>query len=135
MRTLLDSDVISNLMKREHSARLLERLAELPEADRFVSTITLGEVLYGLERSARHEHLRRVLEEKVLPHLRLVAFDEAAARQYAVLRAHLEREGQPLGEADLRIAAIALANDLTLITGNDKHFRRVPRLRALNWLS
>ena len=50
------------------------------------------------------------------------------------MRVHLERQGESLHEADLRIAAIALANNLALITGNTRHFRRIPGLRVYNWL-
>jgi tRNA(fMet)-specific endonuclease VapC len=53
---------------------------------------------------------------------------------YGRLRAQLEREGRRIGEPDLRIAAIALARDLTLVTGNVRHFQRVPDLRIENWL-
>jgi tRNA(fMet)-specific endonuclease VapC len=47
----------------------------------------------------------------------------------------LEERGLPLADADLRIAAIALANDLTLVTGNVRHFRRIPDLAVENWLA
>ena len=53
---------------------------------------------------------------------------------YGRLRAELERNGRPLAEPDLRIAAIALARELTLVSGNARHFGRVPGLRVENWL-
>ncbi len=64
----------------------------------------------------------------------MLPFDEPAARTYAELRAELERGGRPLDEPDLRIAAIALSRNLTLVTGNVRHFNRVPSLRVENWL-
>ncbi|HSR22290.1 MAG TPA: hypothetical protein VLW53_01985 [Candidatus Eisenbacteria bacterium] len=51
------------------------------------------------------------------------------------MRADLERSGRPLAEPDLRIAAIALAHDLTLVTGNGRHFSRIPGLRVESWLA
>ena len=69
-----------------------------------------------------------LLSQQVLP------FDDLAAESYGPLRARLESEGQPLAEPDLRIAAIALSRDLTLVTGNVRHFERVPDLRVENWL-
>jgi tRNA(fMet)-specific endonuclease VapC len=65
----------------------------------------------------------------------VIPFDAAAAERYGALRAQLEAAGQRLAEADLRIAAIALAHDLTLVTGNVRHFARVPELRVENWLA
>jgi len=66
---------------------------------------------------------------------RVLPFDAAAGRVYGELRADLERAGTPLAEPDLRIAAIALCHDLTMVTGNDRHFARVSGLRVENWLS
>jgi predicted nucleic acid-binding protein len=57
------------------------------------------------------------------------AYDTAAARVYGQVRARLESAGRPLADADLQIAATALLHDLELVTGNVKHFKRVPGLR------
>ncbi len=64
----------------------------------------------------------------------VLPFDEEAAEEYGRLGAHLEAQGTPIGEADTQIAAIALANDLTVVTGNVRHFERVPGLNVENWL-
>ena len=61
-------------------------------------------------------------------------FDENAAEEYGRLRAYLEAQGTPIGHPDTQIAAIALANDLTVVTGNVRHFQRVPGLAVENWL-
>jgi tRNA(fMet)-specific endonuclease VapC len=66
----------------------------------------------------------------------VVPFDESAARVYARVRAEqIEAAGTPLAEPELRIAATALAHGLTLVTGNERHFRRVPVLTLENWLA
>jgi tRNA(fMet)-specific endonuclease VapC len=62
-------------------------------------------------------------------------FDAKAAEHYGELRAALERAGTPIGEADTRIGAIALANGLTVVTGNVRHFGRIPGLPVENWLA
>ena len=64
----------------------------------------------------------------------MLPFDEAAARRYGEVRAELERRGTPLGDGDLRIGSIALAQGLTLVTGNVRHFWRIPGLMVENWL-
>lgn len=63
-----------------------------------------------------------------------MAFDEAAARVYCRVRADLEQAGMPVGEPDLRIAPIALASGLTLVTGDTGHFQHVTDLVIENWL-
>ena len=65
----------------------------------------------------------------------ILPFDEAAAEVYGPLRARLESEGRPLAEPDLRIACIALSRELTLVTGDLRHFARVPDLSVENWLA
>ena len=60
-------------------------------------------------------------------------FDDAAASVYAIIRAHLESAGTPIGPYDLQIAAIALANGLTLVTHNTREFSRVPGLLLEDW--
>jgi tRNA(fMet)-specific endonuclease VapC len=74
------------------------------------------------------------LENTLLPNLPVLPVDTAAARWYGEIRAGLERRGTPIGDADLRIAAIALARGLTVVTGNRRHFQRVAGLPAENWL-
>jgi len=74
--------------------------------------------------------VRTLLESAVT----VLPFDARAAVVYGSVRADLERAGLPLEDADLRIAAITLARDLTLVTGNGRHFDRVPGLRIENWL-
>jgi len=62
------------------------------------------------------------------------SFDDRAARHYGRLRDDLERSGTPIGDADLRIAAIARTHELTVVTGKVRHFERVPGLAVENWL-
>jgi tRNA(fMet)-specific endonuclease VapC len=75
------------------------------------------------------------LEKTLLPNLPVIPFDTEAAIEYGKIRADLERRGILIGDADIRIAAIALARDLTVITANINHFRRVPGLTTENWLA
>lgn len=121
-------------MRRNAPLHLVRRLAVVPVADQFTTSITLGELLYGAARKGSEELVERV-RDLVLSGLAVLAFDRSAAEVYGRLRAQLEREGRRLAEPDLRIAAIALTRDLTLVTGNVRHFQRVPDLRVENWLA
>jgi len=129
-----DTDVLSATMRRDPHLPLIRRLAQVPPAEQFTTAITLGELLYGAARrdSAR---LQLQIRELLRGALTVLPFDEAAAEAYGPLRARLEAAGRPLAEPDTRIASIALARNLTLVTGNVRHFDRVPDLAVENWLA
>ena len=132
---LLDTDVLSNLLRRSPSTILISKLASVPSEEQFTSSITLGELFYGAHRfRERTADLLRRLEGTLLPNLPVLPFDADAARSYGQVRADLERRGTPIGDADLRIASIALTRNLTVVTGNVRHFRQVPDLIVENWL-
>ena len=131
---LFDTDSLSQPLKRNPSLVFLARLAMVPAEAQFTSAITVGEMVYGAYRSPRGEDLLRQFEERVWPNVHILAFDRAAGETYGKLRAELDSAGTPLAEPDLRIAAIALANNLTVVTGNIRHFGRVSGLRLENWM-
>jgi tRNA(fMet)-specific endonuclease VapC len=121
------------MLKPQPPLSLVRRIAAVPPGEQGTTAITVGELLYGaarLDRDRLVAKVRAIIEyaQYILP------FDHAAAEIYGPLRARLEAEGRGLAEADLRIAAIALHHDLTLVTGNIRHFARVPDLRVENWL-
>jgi tRNA(fMet)-specific endonuclease VapC len=134
---LLDTDILSNLLRRSPSSPLLVRLAGIPAEQQFTSAVNFGELVYGarrIEAGGGSTRLLSRLEHLVSVHLPVLPFDSIAARRYGEIRAELERLGTPIGDADLRIAAIAMARGLTVVTGNVRHFRRVPGLAVENWL-
>ena len=131
---LFDTDTLSHVLKREPSAALLVRLAAVPAQDQYTSAITVGEMVYGAHRSPRREYLLHQFEERLWPVVRILPFDRAAGETYGRVRAELEGAGAPLSEPDLRIASIALANNLILVTGNVRHFSRVAGLQVENWI-
>jgi tRNA(fMet)-specific endonuclease VapC len=131
---LFDTDTLSQVLKRDPSPSLLVRMAALSAEEQFTTAITVGEMVFGAHKSARREHLLRQLEDRVWPSLRILPFDRTAAETYGRLRAELERAGMSLAEPDLWIAAIALTRDLTVVTGNTRHFARVPGLRVEDWI-
>lgn len=132
---LLDTDILSNLLRRAPSTALVTKLASIPPEQQFTSSITLGELVYGAYRlQERADALLQRLDETLLPNLPILPFDASAARRYGEVRAELERRGTPMGDADLRIASIALTLDLTVVTANVRHFQKVPGLAVENWL-
>jgi predicted nucleic acid-binding protein len=129
-----DTDVLSTVMKREPPLDLIRRLARVPPEEQFTTSITLGELLYGASKRGS-SHLVTKVRELVLQAQQVLPFDAVAAEVYGPLRARLESEGRRLAEPDLRIASITLSRELTLVTGNLRHFARVPGLRVENWLA
>ena len=131
---LFDTDILSNLMKRSPSIPLQTRIASVPTQRQHTSSITLGELIYGANRlrPRSSDLLRRI--NQIVANLSVLPFDAAAAKRYGESRALLESRGTPVGDADLRIASIALARGLIVITANTRHFERVPDLPVENWI-
>lgn len=133
MAYCFDTDVLSAVLRREPSLPLVRRMAQIPPEDQFTTSITLGELLYGSARRQSPTLTARV-RQLVGQLVAIVPFDAGAAETYGSLRAKLEGDGTPLAEPDLRIASVALTRGLTLVTGNVRHFGRVPKLSVENWL-
>uniref|UniRef100_UPI00405764B8 PIN domain-containing protein n=1 Tax=Candidatus Electronema sp. TaxID=2698783 RepID=UPI00405764B8 len=131
---LFDTDIITNVLKKQPSQCLLERLALIPKHQQHISTVTVSEIVYGAMKSSRPAYHLNNLEQILLPSVNVVSFDSKAACVCGRLRAELEKKGQPLDLADLEIASIAIAEDLILITGNIRHFSRIEGLKLENWL-
>ena len=129
MAYLFDTEAISELLKPRPAAGYLRWLAGVPREEQYTSAVVVGELYQGAFRSsAVARHLENI-EKRVLPSVTVLSYDTAAARVYGEIRALLEDAGRPLADADLQIAATALVHDMELVTGNVKHFRRVPQLR------
>lgn len=112
----------------------MKRLADVQQCDQYISTITIAEIVYGAMKSGRTAYHLKNLEEILLPSVNIAGFDAKAGYICGRIRADLEKQGTPLSLADLEIAAIAMANNFRLITGNIKHFERIAGLRVENWL-
>ena len=128
-----DTDTLSAVIRRDPPLHLIRRLAQVPATEQATTTINLGELLYGAAKRGSEQLTRRV-REVVSNATSILPFDEGAAEVYGPLRARLEREGRRLDEPDLRIASIAISRGLTVITGNVRHFSRVPGLKVENWM-
>lgn len=97
-----------------------------------ISAVTLAELEYGVAKSQYPERNSVALVEFLTP-FRVLDFDQAAAHEYGQIRRSLEEKGQPIGPMDLLIAAHAIANNLVLVTNNEREFERVPLPGLENW--
>ena len=126
---LFDTDAISELLRPRPLDPYVEWLKAVPRDAQFTSAVTVGELFKGAYRSAvRERHLENI-EKRVLPAVTVLPFDISAARVFGMIRADLERSGNVLPDADLQVAATAVYHDLELVTGNIRHFQRIPNLR------
>lgn len=129
---VLDTDAVSMLLRPAPPPALVSRLASTPLWQQATTAITVGELAYGAMRAGRAELYRRARD--LLTGVHVLPFDEVAAVAYGTIRADLERAGRPLADPDLRIAAVVRAVGATLITGNVRHFARVPGLAVEDWI-
>jgi len=129
-----DTDVLSAVIRRDPPLALIRRLAQTPPEQQLTTAVTLGELLYGAAKRGSATLTQRV-RDLITGALLVVPFDERAAEVYGPLRAQLDSAGRRLDEPDLRIASIARSRDLIVVTGNTRHFNRVPDLEVENWLT
>lgn len=131
MRFLLDTNAISELV-RDPGGRIGGKyLANIGAC--FTSVIVASEVEYGIAKHPGRIGARDA--QRFLEETPIAPFEYPAEAHYGRIRAHLEQAGNPIGANDLFIAAHALALDATLVTANEREFRRVPGLKVENWAS
>jgi tRNA(fMet)-specific endonuclease VapC len=129
---ILDTDILSAVVSPRCPPRIPRELERASGALQ-TTTVNWGEICYGLARHPAGAGLRDRYERLVLPLLDVLDFDVAAAEIYGRLRAELETKGERLAEADLLIGSIALRHRVPLVSGNVRHFSRIPGLTVLNW--
>ena len=132
MHFLLDTNILIALSKQRLG--LAETLEGISADAILLSSVVVAEIEYGIAKSRRRQHNRRVFDA-LLSGFRTLAFDAAAARLYGPIRANLEKRGRLIGPHDLMIAAHAKALDAVLVTDNTKEFSRVEGLKTVNWLA
>ena len=109
-----------------------QRLEAVPNHEIGVCSIVKAELCFGAMKSANPER-NFALQQKFLAQFVSLPFDDLAATTFGVIRSQLETNGTPIGAYDLQIAAIALANNLALVTHNTGEFGRVDGLQVEDW--
>ena len=131
IKYMLDTNICIYIIKQKPK-NVIERFRQAQVSEIGVSSITLSELEYGVMKSAKSEQNKLALVQFIAP-IEISAYDDVAAQHYGVIRAHLERQGTPIGSLDMLIAAHALSVDSLLITNNESEFKRVSNLRIENW--
>jgi tRNA(fMet)-specific endonuclease VapC len=131
LRFLLDTDTFIYI-RRSQPESVLQAFHNLHTGEAAISVITYGELIYGVAKSSQRAAALKNLA-RIVQRLSVLALPETAAEAYGAIRAELEAAGKMIGSNDLWIAAHAVAAGLTLVTNNEKEFRRVRGLKIQNW--
>ncbi len=131
LKYMLDTNIVIYVIKR----RPIEVLDVFNThvGQMCISSITLAELLHGVEKSSMVSHNLRKVEDFV-SRLDVLPYDINAASHYGDIRANLEKKGTPIGINDLHIAGHARSESLILVSNNIREFERVEGLRLENWI-
>lgn len=133
LRYLLDTNICIYIAKQKPLS-VLKKFEQIEVGDVGMSIITYGELLYGAHKSHHPKKTLLLLDELVslIPPLPMAI---QVSKYYGDIRSKLEKQGKPIGNNDLWIAAHALTLELVLITNNVKEFSRVPHIKIENWIT
>ncbi len=131
LKYMLDTNIVIYVIKRR-PVELLDQF-NLHAGEMCISSITVAELMHGVEKSSKPEHNLRQVED-FTSRLEVLDYTNKAAAHYGDIRADLERKGTPIGVNDLHIAGHARSEGLTLVTNNLREFKRVEGLRVNNWV-
>ena len=129
---LLDTNICIYLTKQQHPA-LTARFQALSEGEVGMSVITFGELQFGAQKSQQRKQVLSSLEKLSLA-IPVLAMAIVSSLHYGEIRASLQKQGTPIGNNDLWIAAHARAEGLILVTNNVREFERVSDLKLENWV-
>jgi predicted nucleic acid-binding protein len=132
---LFDTDAISEPFKKRPLPAFLSWLVAIPLERQFTSAVVIGELFSGAYRQRSSKRHFAIIDDRVLPYVTVIPYDAAVARVYGRLDAELQDAGKSIAVSDLQIAATALHHDLELVTGNVRHFDRIPELRVCHALA
>lgn len=130
MQFLLDTDTCIYALKQNEA--VLRHLLSTARQDVVISVITEAELRTGAVKSSSPVKTLHLIENFLRP-LAILDFTSSDAITYATVRAKLERSGTPIGPLDTLIASQAVARGLTLVSNNEREFRRITGLAIANW--
>jgi tRNA(fMet)-specific endonuclease VapC len=133
MIILLDTDICIYIIRRK-PITVLQRFNSYAVGDIGVSSVTVGELFVGAQKSQQPAQNQRAVEQFLLP-LTIAPFDYTAAVAYGQVRATVEQQGTPIGALDMLIAAHAISLGVTIATNNGREFMRVPALTVEDWVN
>ncbi len=134
MRYLLDTNILSELLKKRPNPRLVDRLRSRQPDSLCTSCICVMELRFGAALRADADVFWDKITEEILSKLTILPLESREAVTAGSLLASFQRAGQMIGTEDILIASTALQQGCVVVTGNIRHFSRVKDLRVENWL-
>lgn len=131
-RYMLDTNICIYIIKN-NPISVRQKFEQISANNLVLSMVTLAELRYGAEKSQAREKAIKAIEQ-LSRHIQIAELDEVVAEHYADIRAQLEREGKPIGNNDLWLAAHARAKNWVLVSNNTREFERVVGLKLENWV-
>lgn len=131
MKYMLDTNICIYLIKKKPE-KVLRHFSAHTVGDIGISSITLAELRYGVEKSQQVQRNREALHAFLLP-LEIADFDAEAASSYGIVRAALEKAGTSVGSMDMLISAHALSLGVTLVTNNVREIKQIKNLNIADW--
>lgn len=131
---LLDTNILSEVLKKKPHAGVMTRLSETPRYEQYTSCLCVFELRYGSQRREDSKAFWEKIVQNVLSHVTVLSLLEKEILVAADLMASLSKRGRGISFSDLFIGASAIANELTLVTANIRHFKDIPHLRVENWM-
>lgn len=132
---LLDTNVLSQLVRKRPPVELTDRLRQHASDALFTSCICVMELRHGAMRRDDHGALWSRIEREILGRVEILGLAVGDALIAGDVLAYLWRRGRVIDVEDVLIGATALARELTVVTNNLDHFRRIPRLRVEDWMT
>lgn len=132
MKYILDTNICIYIIKQKPEI-VLKRLMRQTPTDIGISIITYFELIYGVHKSSNPEKNHKALKDFITS-FEVLEWGEKEANSTGKIRAMLEKSGKIIGPFDLQIAGQALANNLILVTNNEKEFSRIKELKIENWV-
>ncbi|EAZ90787.1 PIN domain-containing protein [Crocosphaera chwakensis] len=135
-KCLLDTDIFSEIRKGKNINVITQAIAYKTIFKKYtISVITVSEIIKGWKKINRDDRVREFLQD--LEQIEILPVDLKSAELLGLINAELEKNGQPIGLADVLIASIAISNNLILVTNNTKHYKKIQLLgyplRIINW--
>jgi predicted nucleic acid-binding protein len=130
---LLDTNIVSELLRKNPDSKLVARLNREPALDLFICPVTVFELRFGAARSAKPASLWGRIEREIIGRFKVLPFEAADALAAADILSALAGSGRNAALQDIWLAGVAANRNLTFVTRNRRHFDHILNLKIENW--
>jgi tRNA(fMet)-specific endonuclease VapC len=131
---LLDTNILSELVKKRPNPGFLERLRSEPSEMLHTSSICVTELRHGSSLRDDFEIFWKKITDNIISRISILEFGENEAYTAGDILAQLQKKGKMIGIEDIYIAATAISHNFTLVTANTRHYERIDNLKIENWI-